>query len=252
MSRQEAKTRKKGTPLTAEEKAIFYRRLMSFSVFLIIFPLTVLVAALLLRGRHHLIISVLLAALSCLPFFIRFEKGGKSSSEIAIISVMSALSVAGRMLFAPIPGFKPVSAVTVLCGIAFGPEAGFICGSMSAIVSNMFFGQGPWTPFQMLIWGLIGFISGIAFKRGKTPSKIALALFALFSGALYSLGMDIWTSISAEGSFSLNRFLFYAAASLPETLKYMISNLIFLLILCRPILIKTDRIRKKFGVFRGV
>ena len=227
-----------------------WKKIFGSVIFVSVFFLSVLLGATFLKGKYYTLLSVFLALFSCVPFLIRYERGGKSAGEIAIISVMIALSVAGRMIFSPLPAFKPVSAMSVICGIAFGPEAGFICGCMSAIVSNIFFGQGPWTPFQMLIWGLIGFLSGVFFKRGQAPNRIILSLHGIFAGALYSAGMDIWTSISAEGALSLNRYLFYALSSLPQTVIYMVSNVIFLLFLCPPILQKTERVRKKFGIFR--
>lgn len=85
--------------------------------------------------------------------------------KVVVIAVMIAMTVASRMLFAFSPGFKPVSAMVIICGMAFGRESGFLCGSLSAVASNFFFGQGPWTPFQMLAWGMIGWISGILNQR---------------------------------------------------------------------------------------
>lgn len=107
----------------------------------------------------------------------RFCNNGTSQDEcqkIALIAVMTAMSVAGRFVFAALPGFKPVTAVVVLCGMYLGADAGFICGALSALISNCYFGQGPWTPFQMLVWGIIGLVAGLS---GKQLQKAGLRLW---------------------------------------------------------------------------
>ena len=89
---------------------------------------------------------VLLAAVSCIPYYYKYEKKKPQTREHVVLAVMTALTVISRMIFAPVPGFKPVAAMVMICGMAFGRESGFLCGSLSAFVSNFFFGQGPWTP----------------------------------------------------------------------------------------------------------
>ena len=98
---------------------------------------------------------------------------------------MSAISIAGRSLFIITPGFKPVAAITAITGFSLGAEAGFLTGAISALVSNMFFGQGPWTPFQMFMWGIIGFIAGLLGKTGVMHKKIPLILFPFFRAVAF-------------------------------------------------------------------
>lgn len=225
------------------------RLIVTLSVILILIPIVIVLGVTLFGDRRYNLISILIAFSATLPFFIRFERREIGVRELVIISVMTALSVIGRMVFAPLPFFKPVSAVTVVTGIAFGPEAGFLVGSLSAIVSNIFYGQGPWTPFQMFLWGIIGFVAGFVFKKGKTPHFIPLILAGIISGAVFSLGMDVWATLSAGEGFSLPRYLSYVAAALPVTVVYCASNAVFLLLLTRPMLAKTERLRTKFGIF---
>lgn len=226
------------------------RLVLTLVTVLALIPAVIVLGILLLGDRRYNLISILVALLALLPFFIRLERRETSVRELVILSVMTALSVVGRLIFAPLPFFKPVSAVTVISGIAFGPEAGFLVGSLSAIVSNLFYGQGPWTPFQMFLWGMIGFVAGFIFKRGKTPRFLSLAVAGVVSGAVFSLGMDIWVTLSADGDFSLARYLSYVAAALPVTATYAVSSTVFLLLLTRPLLAKTERLRTKFGIFR--
>ena len=148
---------------------------------------------------------------------------------------MVALSVVGRILFTPLPGFKPVTALVVITGMYFGGEAGFMTGALSAVISNFWFGQGPWTPFQMVSWGLIGFIAGLLASPLRR-SSILLAVYGLFSGALFSLLMDTWTVLWQDGS------------SLPWMAVYALSNVIFLL-LFTPLVGKVlERIKTKYGL----
>ena len=227
------------------------RKSLPYVTYLVAIPTVIAMGVLIWKSERYGLVSLVVALLACVPFFAFFECGRTSARELVTLSVMTALSVVGRLIFTPIPAFKPVSALAVITGIAFGPVAGFVTGSMSAVVSNIFFGQGPWTPFQMLIWGLIGFASGVVFKRGKAPHPVALIAVGVLSGALYSIGMDVWTTLSGDGGFSWTAYLAYATASLPTTISYAVSNVVFLLLLTKPMLRKTERLRVKHGVFGG-
>lgn len=212
--------------------------------------LLALVGALIPGGRGGNLISVALAVLACVPAFVLFENEKHDSREVVAIAVMSAISVLSRVIFAPIPAFKPVSAIVMITGMAFGAEAGFITGSVSALVSNFYFGQGVWTPFQMLAWGLSGLLAGIILHESRLKTKKwVLVLLGICGGALFSLLMDIWTTLSFDGKFSFLRYLFYTVRSLPFTATYCVSNVILLLILAEPMCKKTDRLREKFGIF---
>ena len=105
--------------------------------------------------EHTAVITLVTVILSIIPFFIHFEKQKPRPRDIMPIVVLSAIAVAGRIIFAPFPNFKPVSAIVIISGVCFGKQNGFMTGAITALASNMFFGQGPWTPWQMYAWGLI-------------------------------------------------------------------------------------------------
>ncbi|MEK3763434.1 ECF transporter S component [Solibacillus sp. FSL K6-4121] len=202
------------------------------------------------EDRKYYMISLCVIALSCIPFFISFERRKPQPREILTIAVMAAISVAGRCLFVATPGFKPVTAITAITGFALGAEAGFLTGALSALVSNMFFGQGPWTPFQMFTWGMIGFVAGLLGKTKWITKKVPLVLFGIFAGIFFSFGMDIWGAISTYGVFETEAYVLALASAIPFTIIYAVSNVIFLLILTKPIMEKLTRIKIKYGMMQ--
>ena len=179
--------------LVKSKSIVPWRTIISFVVYLVLIPLVIFIGVKLFADRRYNIISITIAFLACVPFFIGFEKGKTGARELVVIAVMSAVSVLGRLIFAPIPGFKPVTAIVIITGIAYGMQAGFLTGALSAIVSNIFYGQGPWTPFQMFVWGFLGLLAGLIFPRGKKPNVVILMIVGVIGGILFSLMMDIWT-----------------------------------------------------------
>ena len=162
---------------------------------------------------------------------------------MVIVAVMTALCIVGRF----IPFFKPVTALTIITAMYFGGEAGFFVGAMSAVLSNFYFGQGPWTPFQMLAWGLVGLFAGYLAKPLKT-GKVFLLFFGVLSGVIFSFVMDIWTVLWYNGTFDFGMYLSAMSAAVPHTALYAISNFIFLWLLAKPIGEKLERIKIKYGV----
>lgn len=214
-------------------------------IFLII-PTVVILGAFIYPERSFAIVSIAVAALACVPFFISFEK--KSSTRgLVLLAVMTALSVAGRFVFAPIPFFKPVAAMVVISGMYFGAEFGFLTGALSAVISNFYFGQGAWTPFQMFSWGIIGFIAGL-LSNPLIKSKILLIVYGALAGVVYSLLMDVWTVLWMDGAFNYTRFLGAVTIALPVTIKYIVSNLIFLILLNPLFKKKITRLKTKYNL----
>ena len=225
------------------------RRKLTLVLFFLLIPLIVTGGALLFREKHYAWISLCVAVLTCLPIWYDFERRETGSAELMVLSVMTSLSVAGRFLFAWLPGFKPVTAITVITALWLGAEPGFIVGSLSALLSNFYFGQGPWTPFQMFSWGLVGGVAGLLAKPLRRH-KVLLCLYGVFAGVFFSLVMDLWSTFWMGEGFSVPRYLALAATALPTTIEYAVSNVIFLLALAGPIGDKLERIRTRYGLSR--
>lgn len=227
------------------------RKVISALVLFVVIPVVMYCGIVFLGDRKYYFISLLIMGLACVPFFLRFERRKPQAREILVIAVMAAISVAGRCLFVVIPGFKPVAAITAITGFALGAEAGFLTGAMSALVSNMFFGQGPWTPFQMFAWGMIGFAAGLFSKRGRVVhNKWFLVLFGIVAGVFFSFGMDIWGAMSTYGVFSVEAYKLALISAVPFTIVYAVSNIIFLLVLTKPVMEKLERIKMKYGLMQ--
>lgn len=218
-------------------------------ILLFLIPLVAVLGAIIFKEKYYAFISVFVAVLALLPLFYSFNKKQNSSKELVIIAVMVALSAIGRFIFAWLPGFKPVTAITIIAAIYLGREAGFAVGAMSAVISNFYFGQGPFTPFQMFSWGLIGFLAGVLSKPLQ-KNKVILCVFGGLAGVLYSTFMDVFTTLWADGGFNVSRYLASIISALPVTVEYVVSNIIFLLLLTKPIGLKLNRIKTKYGLFQ--
>ncbi len=219
------------------------RKTVKILVPFLIIPLLAVIGSVAMFEKRHIIISLAVAAFSLLLFAAGFEKKVTGSRRMVITAVMIALCIAGRF----IPFFKPVTAITILTAIYLGSEAGFLTGSLAAFLSNFYFGQGPWTPFQMLAWGLIGFFAGLLSEPLK-KYRWFLLIFGVFTGICYSLIMDIWTVIWYDGGFHLELYLSAIAAAIPHTVVYAVSDFVFLFLLAKPMGEKLQRIKIKYGV----
>lgn len=199
--------------------------------------------------RKYMFVSVVIAIVSCVMVYCAYERRNGGIRRMVIISVMVAMAVAGRCIFAPVPGFKPVMAMVIIAAVYLGAEAGFITGSLTALISDMFFGMGPWTPFEMCTLGLIGMIAGIPYIKKWLKDKVWIILYGTAAGAVYSAVMDVWTVLSIEGTFSIKRYRAAVITSMPFMLLYSVSNAVFLVILIKPIGSRLNRLNKKHCIF---
>ncbi len=213
----------------------------------VLVPLVVYLGAKIFKEKQYAWISLCVAILACVPFFIRFESRDNDVRRLVLIAVMVALSVVGRFVFAPVPGFKPVTAMVAVTAMYFGSEAGFMTGALTAVISNFYFGQGPWTPFQMFAWGIIGFIIGLIAEPLKR-STFLLVLSGIIAGVAFSLLMDVWSTLNADGTFNIMRYFSFVVSSLQFMAIYAVSNVIFLLVLSKPIGKIFERVKVKYGM----
>ncbi|MEG1887429.1 MAG: ECF transporter S component, partial [Oscillospiraceae bacterium] len=166
-------------------KKLNKRTILASVMILILIPATIAFGIIFFNDRKYYIISILIIIYTMIPFFMVFESRKPQARELVIISVICAIAIASRVAFFMLPQFKPVIAIVIIAGVAFGAESGFLVGAITGFVSNFFFGQGPWTPWQMFAFGIIGFLAGVLFKKGiLTKKKIPLCIFGGLSTLL--------------------------------------------------------------------
>lgn len=216
------------------------------------FPLILVLGVHQLQDRQYTFVSIVLVILSLICFYFQYERQKPKSREIVLLAVMITIVVLGRMLFILTPSFKPTLALIIIYAAVFGKTPGFVCGSLSAFIANFFFGQGPWTPFQMLSCGIIGYLAGILLNAQKGRDTLQFMVgYGILSAVLYSLLMEIWNVIAITGTFDIHRYKASLMASLPISILYIVSNCVFILLLSPVMTKKMKRIKKKYGLCEG-
>ena len=229
------------------------RTIVAMLMILLTIPITIYIGSNYLGDRRYYFISLLVILQTMLPFALVFESRKPQARELVIIAVLCAIAVTGRAAFFMLPQFKPVVAVVIISGVAFGGEAGFLVGAMTGFVSNMFFGQGPWTPWQMFAFGIIGFLAGILFHRGLLRrSPLSLAVFGSISTfVIYGVIMDTYTVISFQSHITRPMLLAAFLQGIPFNLIHAAATATFLTLISRPMLEKLDRVKIKYGLVEG-
>ncbi|MCQ2559105.1 MAG: ECF transporter S component [Clostridia bacterium] len=226
--------------------------LLSTLLVLVLTPLTIYLGNALefVAERKYYFISFFLLIYALVPFFMGFEGRKPQAREVVLIAVLSAITIGGRAVFFMLPSVDPLIAMVVICGVCFGVETGFLVGAMSLLVSGFFFGMGPWVPWQMFTYGLIGFMAGLYHKIGWLPkNKYILSVFGFLS-ALFIFGgvMDIYATVSFTNDLTLEKVLTLYITGIPVNLVRGIAAIIFLMLLTDPMVEKLERIKLKYGI----
>ena len=229
-----------------------HRTWFALVLMLLIVPALLYLSVRIFHGKKYMISSLIVVFAAMLPFFMVFEGRKPKAREIMVIAVLAALGVAGRAAFFMVPSFKPVAAFVILTGISFGGEAGFLVGCLIMLISNMFMGQGPWTPWQMFSFGIIGFLAGILYKKGILKARKAdLCIYGFLSVVLIYGGiMNPASVLMAYGHITKESLLAFYISGLPVDLVHAASTVVFLCIMSRPLLTKLERIKVKYGLIQ--
>ena len=218
-------------------------------VFLVLIPATLFVG-LKLPGKSYYITGTAIMLEMLVPFFMAFEGRKVQARELTVLAVMCALAIAGRVAI-PIPHVKVAFAIIIITGVAFGPEAGFMVGAVAAFVSNFYYGQGPFTPWQMFAYGAAGLLAGFCFRRGGRKPWL-LAVFG-FAAVLVIVGpiMDLSGITFLMATISWKSILTVLASGVPVNLTQAATTAAVLFLLGRPLLDKLSRIKLKYGMTEG-
>lgn len=206
-----------------------------------------------LNGREYYLISILIIAAAIVIFMWSFERRKPRIREVVVLAVMTSLAVVGRMLFFMTPQFKPCAAIIIITGIMLGKEAGFLSGAVTAFASDFFFGQGPWTPWQMIAFGLIGYISAMIFSgnlRKMAENKLVLCAYGFFmTFVVYGLIMDTATVFMYTDKPTLTVFMATYGAGIFFNAIHGFSTVVFLWCLSGPLFAKLNRVKIKYGMY---
>ncbi|MCD2491136.1 ECF transporter S component [Lacrimispora sp. NSJ-141] len=200
--------------LKLRRKRIF----VSAAVIFVLIPLTIFVGIEFLEDRSFLFISLLIIFYIMAPFFMMFEGRKPRAREIVLVAMMTALTALGNMIcYITIP-FQAGTAMAIVSGISLGPEAGFLVGALARFVCNFFLGQGPWTPWQMFCWGILGFLAGVVFNK-KDLDKLNSRSFQVIAGPITGVVFAVlaaWLEwrISGDGIFMGWRLYVFGAVGL--------------------------------------
>lgn len=239
--------RKERSTDTASKRGLLY----DIGLFLVI-PLLIGAGAFFFADRRYLLISLGIAFYTLLPFLGILERRGMKLQKLVVLAVLTAVSVAGRYAFSMLPNVKPMAAVAIISGAAFDAESGFLVGALTMLSSNILFGQGPWTPWQMFAMGSIGFFAGVLFSRkpflekNKNVRRILLCSYGFFSVLfLYGGIMNPASLLMASHEINRENVIAIYLSGLPMDLVHAVSTVVFLAVGAEPVFKKLERIKRR-------
>jgi energy-coupling factor transport system substrate-specific component len=191
--------------------------------------------------------SVLAVALA--GGFAWYERSHPSARVLALVATMAALAALGRIAFAPLPNVKPTTDIVLISGAALGGAPGFAVGALAALTSNLFFGQGPWTPWQMAAWGGVGIAGALLHRvtRGHL-GRVTLAAVCGIAGLAYGAVLNFSTWATYTGDHSLGAYTAIAGTALPFDIAHAAGNVAFALAFGPALLRALERFRRRFEV----
>lgn len=204
-------------------------------------------------SRRYYLTGMLMMVYAMIPFFLMFERRRPQARELVVIAVMTALAIVGRAAFVWAGYFKPMLAIVMITGIAFGPESGFLTGALAAFVSNFLFGQGAWTPYQMFAYGMSGWFAGICWQLGWiNKNKVRLAIYG-FSTILLLVGpmLDVCAICLLPSKPNLETCIAVFGSGIPVNCMHGLAVGVCMYLISNPMFEKLDRIKEKYGMMEG-
>lgn len=216
-------------------------------VSLLIFLLLV-ISLVFFHYHAYLLLSLVIIACIMIPFFARFEIRKIRGREVIILAILAAIAAIGRVPFAGLPSVQPSSFVIIITGLVFGAESGFIVGAVTALVSNIFLGQGPWTPWQMFAWGMMGMSAGLLRNTWFMKKVWAQCMFGFIWGFFFGWIMNLWIIFSNLENFSWEFFIGVYISSVSHDLAHSLSNVFFLVVFSSSWMKIIERFKRKYGL----
>ncbi|MEW5921387.1 MAG: ECF transporter S component [Bacillota bacterium] len=200
--------------------------------------------------------SLLIAVAGIGSFYLWYERRGSSPREMALIATLAALAGLSRLPFAAVPGLQPTTFLVLICGYVFGAAPGFLVGSMAAFTSNLFLGQGPWTPWQMIAWGLAGVCGGLIGLRkekmnGKGKEMVSrwlLVSLAFLWGFIFGAILNFWHWLTFIYPLTLHSYLATLLISIWFDAVHAVGNALFVLFVGGELIKLLTRFKRRLTV----
>jgi energy-coupling factor transport system substrate-specific component len=190
--------------------------------------------------------SFVILAVVLLGGFAWYERSRPPSQVVALVAALAALAIAGRIAFAAFPNVKPTTDIVVFAGYALGPAPGFAVGALAGLVSNFWFGQGPWTPWQMAGWGMCGLMGAGLALGVRNAGRLSLAAVCGLAGIAYGVLLNFSLMATYGGDLSLERFLTLEARAIPFDVAHVVGNIAFALLAGPAMVRMLTRFRRRF------
>ncbi len=228
-----------------------YKRIITLFVFILGIPAIIFGCSKLIISKQYYVASTLIIALALAALFLSLEKKKMHTRELVAIACVVALAVVGRAALFMLPQVKLTCAIVILAAISFGPYVGFLCGSLSMLVSNIFFGQGAHTPFQMFGMGLVAFFCGLIFyKKSYGRNRPAVAIIGgILCFAVYGFIVDSSSALFFSAAPTVKTMLPVYISGMSFNAIHAVTTLIALFVATPYIQDTFDRIAKKYGLF---
>lgn len=206
-----------------------------------------------LMMRGYYFTSMCIIVISIFIFLWSFEKRKPKTGEIVTLAVMTALAVVGRLAFFMTPQVKPCAAIIIITGVMLGRQSGFLCGALTAFVSGFFFGQGPWTPWQMIAFGIIGFLSGVLFSKKNIKyayNKWIISIYGfLATFVIYGFILDTATVFMYTDTPKTETFVATYLSGIGFNLIHAASTFVVLFLISNATIKKLERLKIKYKMF---
>ncbi len=226
------------------------RKIISAVILCFLIPAIVIIGWFMAKGRQYLLLSIIIIAVSMLPFFLSLERKKLQVRELVITASVVAVAAASRSAFFFLPQVKPMCAVLIIAAAAFGPEFGFISGALSMLITNFMYGQGMWTPFQMMGMGMTVYLCALIYRNFRIKNRF---IFGVISGIIcfivYGIVVDLGSVFMMVSDYNIKTVLSVYASGIPFNAVHSVTTAVIIALLQPGINEKLERIKIKYGIF---
>lgn len=226
------------------------RKIFSIIISCAVIPAAVTAGWFLTNGKQYYLLSLLVIAASMFPFFLSLERKKLQAREIVILAAVTAIAAASRAAFFFLPQVKPMCAILIIAAVSFGAEFGFISGAIAMLVSNFIYGQGMWTPFQMMGMGMTVFLCALIIRSFKIKNRISAGIISgVLCFVVYGVTVDLSSVFMMVSEFNIKSILAVYSSGVPFNVVHSISTAVIVALIQPQITEKLERIKVKYGIF---